>query len=70
MKSIFVLGECNQFRCLILEMNQRKYTTHIYDIDILIDINTCLYKVVNYIQMKPQDIKLNILKYTQNKQTV
>jgi len=64
MKSIFVLGECNQFRCLILEMNQRKYTTHIYDIDILID------KVVNYIQMKPQDIKLNILKYTQNKQIV
>ena len=63
MKSIFVLGECNQFRCLILEMNQRKYTTHIYD-DILID------KVVNYIQMKPQDIKLNIIKYTQNKQIV
>ena len=45
-------------------MNQRKYTAHIYDIDILID------KVVNYIQMKPQDIKLNILKYTQNKQIV
>ena len=64
MKSIFVLGECNQFRCLILEMNQRKYTTHIYDIDILID------KVVNYIQMKPQDINLKILQYTQNKQIV
>ena len=43
MKSIFVLGECNQFRCLILEMNQRKYTTHMYDIDILIDKSSKLH---------------------------